>query len=786
MPFNSRQPNYIQLRSIVAERTDRVVFWIGAGLSAWADLPLWPDLAERLTRAARLKAETLDSDGQQEVLGRLAEVDESSEPWDKMEILSEVLGRTSFRSEMRALLSHSADCQIPEPYTALWKLKPWGVVNLNLDLLAHRAFQTVSSNSVLVKFVGFHAGEFLHVLQSPSPFLLHVHGEIDHPDSWVLTRRQLVALSHNEGHRKFLESILTTSRAVFLGLSPQDTAVGSHLSALVRSGVSLESHFWLTSRRDLRSDGWAEEVGLQPIRYRSSGSDHCELLEVFSDLLSFLPAELEAAPVVSLSAQRADTDPSREALEACRNPEEIRGLLNSWAKAILSDGTPEAYSRYTEFCNRFDDFIYRAWYVSTTSPTNRLLDYTLNKELGKGAFGHVYDAVDIEGRPVAVKVLREEVRRVPEMLQSFRRGVRSMRILSSKALPGVVPYLEASEIPALVVMDRVNGLNLREMSNAGLFSNWHEILIVCRELARIIRSAHSLPERVLHRDIRPANVMIENPFSPSAEWWVVVLDFDLSWHKDALEKSVVQESALSGFLAPELVTDIGEYSKRHAKVDSFGLAMTFYFVATGQDPFIHQYRDDRWEDALLRTVAQRPCREWNSLPRRFARMILKSTQTAQSDRWDVGQIQGELERLSSALGNPDTVEPAELLAEEIASRCSHGVDYEWNPEELKANLLLLSGLRLSLTGHESRREIILEVSQADEGQAHRRSIARYLRSACERSEAALRRTGWKRVLASADHQVGVLKASVPTASVRPALAAYAHSIDQVIGNFQFK
>ena len=152
--------------------------------------------------------------------------------------------------------------------------------------------------------------------------------------------------------------------------------------------------------------------------------------------------------------------------------EDIRKILNSHASALLSDETTDSYRAYDEFAKSYDQAIYRAWYTSATERNNQLLGFTLQREVARGAFGRVYCATAADGRQVAIKVLLEDVRRDPDLLGSFRRGVRSMRYLRSRGVEGMVSYQEASEIPALVVMDWVDGPTLSEACEARQIDDW--------------------------------------------------------------------------------------------------------------------------------------------------------------------------------------------------------------------------------------------------------------------------------------------------------------------------
>ena len=115
---------------------------------------------------------------------------------------------------------------------------------------------------------------------------------------------------------------------------------------------------------------------------------------------------------------------------------------------------------------------------------------------------------------------------------------------------------------SVVVMDWVDGPNLTEAVQKKVLKNWTMILTLARDLARIIHAAHLLPERVLHRDIRPPNVMLRDFWTNGNELNVVVMDFDLSWHVDALEKSIVAKPL--GFMAPEQLHQRESASTRSA------------------------------------------------------------------------------------------------------------------------------------------------------------------------------------------------------------------------------
>ena len=437
--------------------------------------------------------------------------------------------------------------------------------------------------------------------------------------------------------------------------------------------------------------------------------------------------------------EHQETLPSAQHLSQLE-AEEIRGILNTHAKQLLSTESSDSYLKYEEFSAEYDEAIYRAWYTSGTAPANKLLGFTLIEEVAHGAFGRVYRARDPDGSQVAIKVLLEDIRRSPVLLRSFRRGVRSMRFLMKRDVAGMVAYQEASEIPAFVVMDWVDGPTLSAAREARQIDDWGSILKIGCQMTDVIRHAHAIPERVLHRDIRPANIMLKGFYSRPDEWRVVVLDFDLSWHQGALEQSVIH-GAVAGYLAPEQIQAIPGASTRHAAVDSFGVGMTLYFMIAGTDPLPAQHLHRDWEKTVQGAALGRVSTSWISLPYRYARLIIKATEDSQAKRWDMSQIKDELERLGNAFLDPAKVVSAELLAEEIAARSDR--IYEWNDDQTTAVVQLVSGAVIRITGNESDRVVVVNLNWSRSGQQEHKRVGKWMAPAADRCVKELKASGWQ-------------------------------------------
>jgi hypothetical protein len=729
--FDNTQSNHVALRTRLAERTINLVPWIGAGLSAQAGSPTWSQLRVKLLAAFESNYNTLAEPGRKTQLERLQAIRSESNPWVAFDRLKRD-NQTSFKDSVREILRPTESATVPEGYSNLWRLRPRGMVTLNLDRLATRSFNVVGGDQPAELHSGRDAGAMMHVLQNPRPFIANLHGVLEDAQTWVFTHSELRSLFADQAYLQFVRTVLTANTVLFVGITADDVAIGSHLDLLKKLGADCGAHFWLTSRRDIETNKWAEARGLRVIRYDDSDGHATPLAEFFEDLLGAVP--LEPAELPPAFYVPAVTTP-----EPTDDLETLRRELNREAQALLKPGTDKAYGDYTRFLTERDEEIYRAWYATDRPPRNILLSLTLLEEVARGAFGRVFRAIDQFGDTLAVKLLRDEHRSSEQMLRAFRRGVRSMRILTDHNLPGMVRFKSASEIPAFVAMEWIEGADLTKAVEAGRVNEWSLLLEIARQLASIVEQAHLLPERVLHRDLRPSNVMLRD-FWASPTPSVVVLDFDLSWHKGAIEPSIIQSSAF-GYLAPEQLELRSTVSTRHASVDSFGLGMTLFYMAGRRHPIAEQHRHRDWQTDIWAAVGRMGRARFAATPRRYARLIERATRDAQAERWDMGQIVGELEQLRAA--EDGKVGSAELAAEALVAGSELLNGYEWDHEEGEARLMSPSGLGVKVRGEERERLVEVDFHWAASGQHERKRLGRWLPDAVRDAVGILTSGGWR-------------------------------------------
>lgn len=534
----------------------------------------------------------------------------------------------------------------------------------------------------------------------------------------------------------------------FVGVTADDIAVGGLLDRIAKqSGVGFRDNFWITSRRDYDTDCWAEVRGIRVIRYEAKGGDHGNLQTVLKEIAVFRAPEnreLEVPFTSDLIALEEEVLPPPELLNL-HDKEALRVLLNSHAKNLFllhKDDDVERDMAFRDFLTKYADAVHNSYYTSTTTGKNQFLGYSLMRRANGGAFGSVYHAFNAKGEPVAIKVLHAEKLDDVDFYRNFRRGVNSLRILGSRKVAGIVQFLDAVEIPPSLVMEWIEGPTLSELVHQGQLESWRDRLIVMNRLATVLRASHSLPERVLHRDLRPANVMIRDFYTDPDKLDLVVLDFDLSWHRGAEDHSIMYSPAL-GYLAPEQRRRIPKSTTRTTLVDSYGFGMVMYFVMTGKDPIPDAHLIPKWRSDLLSQLENNRCREWRCVPKRVARLILGAACEEQNKRLDLVQIQGELQGLIDYMDNPAAISSVSILTEELAMRTDHMQGYVWKEQTSLAEFQVTPERRICLEADIPGRNVWITIEWNNAGTQDWGLIAKLLEKGYPKLLDSLKATGWR-------------------------------------------
>ncbi|MFD2418044.1 Stk1 family PASTA domain-containing Ser/Thr kinase [Amycolatopsis pigmentata] len=214
--------------------------------------------------------------------------------------------------------------------------------------------------------------------------------------------------------------------------------------------------------------------------------------------------------------------------------------------------------------------------------TPRLLSnrYELGDTLGYGGMSEVHHGTDVRlGRDVAVKILRADLARDPQFLERFRREAQNAAALNHPAIVSVYDTGEANtEYGPLpyIVMEYVNGRTLRDIvKTEGPLSD-KRAMEVMADVCAALDFSHR--HGIVHRDVKPANVMITNQGA------VKVMDFGIARAMHDGQASMTQTAAVIGtaqYLSPEQARGEGV----DARSDVYAAGCVLYELVTGEPPF---------------------------------------------------------------------------------------------------------------------------------------------------------------------------------------------------------
>ncbi len=208
----------------------------------------------------------------------------------------------------------------------------------------------------------------------------------------------------------------------------------------------------------------------------------------------------------------------------------------------------------------------------------RIGRYVIRGELGRGAMGVVYDAVDpLIGRNVALKVIRiEQLTEQKEAEFLTDRLFREARSAGQLFHPCIVVVLDVGQEgdTAFIAMERIEGHTLQQIIAAGHRPTFDQILGILHQTAAALDYAHQ--HGVVHRDIKPANIMVQ------AGMLVKVADFGIA--KIMSAQNATQSGVVMGtptYMSPEQIEGLPV----DGRSDQFSLAVLAYELLTGVRPF---------------------------------------------------------------------------------------------------------------------------------------------------------------------------------------------------------
>lgn len=200
--------------------------------------------------------------------------------------------------------------------------------------------------------------------------------------------------------------------------------------------------------------------------------------------------------------------------------------------------------------------------------------YFIISLIQEGGMSYVYLAEDtINKKQVAVKIMKDETFSDPLNIARFQREARACAALRH---PNIVEIYDIDEYKGkpYIVMEYVESKSLKDLLiTRGTFSPT-EACDIIYQLADALMHTHE--HGVIHRDIKPQNVMMQY------DGGVKLLDFGIATISDA--PNITQKDMVVGsvhYMAPEVLKG----KPASAKSDIYALGITFFELLSGKQPF---------------------------------------------------------------------------------------------------------------------------------------------------------------------------------------------------------
>ena len=202
--------------------------------------------------------------------------------------------------------------------------------------------------------------------------------------------------------------------------------------------------------------------------------------------------------------------------------------------------------------------------------------YNIIGELGQGAMGTVYKAVDpLIDRIVAIKTINLSLAmdEKDEYESRFYQEAKAAGRLSHPNIVTIYDVGKSGEI-AYIAMEFLQGRELRDVLNDGQRMPVEQVINVVAQVAQGLAYAHE--HGIVHRDIKPSNIMMVR------EGHVKITDFGIARMASAAVRT--QTGMVLGspkYMSPEQV--VGKLTDQRS--DIFSLGVMLYEMLTGQAPF---------------------------------------------------------------------------------------------------------------------------------------------------------------------------------------------------------
>ncbi|MGH1362399.1 MAG: protein kinase domain-containing protein [Calditrichia bacterium] len=312
-------------------------------------------------------------------------------------------------------------------------------------------------------------------------------------------------------------------------------------------------------------------------------------------------------------------------------------------------------------------------------------NYKILGVIGRGGMGTVYKALDQSlDKHVALKMIEPRLIENKNFLKRFLEEPKLQAKLESPYIVRVNAFRESNET-LFIVMEFVDGATLAQKLRQSGAMHWTKALPIFKQMLLAIGHAHKVG--VIHRDIKPGNVLIAKDDS------VKVTDFGLA--KFQQHGDITVTKAVAGtvkYMSPEQVRGLSNVDHRG---DIYALGITLYEMLAGRVPFLKEGADYAVLKAIVEDQPPPPTQFNGAIPQVLEDIVMKSLRKDANERFQTAEEMLEaVERFEQSSDEQGTVGRTQQMAPTITIL----KDIAQNPVNLKWVALPIIAVMVALAG----------------------------------------------------------------------------------------
>jgi serine/threonine protein kinase len=212
--------------------------------------------------------------------------------------------------------------------------------------------------------------------------------------------------------------------------------------------------------------------------------------------------------------------------------------------------------------------------------------YVVKRRIGEGGMGLVYEALhrDIDKR-VAIKILRDDLSRRPEVVARFRQEAKSASRIGHENIVDISDFGETTRGASYFVMEFLDGEDLANVLGRDVTVDAGRVCAIVLQCCRALSATHA--KGIVHRDIKPENIFLTK--RDGVDDFVKIVDFGIAKMSDIeTEGAPGRKLTKTGMIfgTPEYMSPEQAAGKElDHRVDVYALGIILYECLAGRVPF---------------------------------------------------------------------------------------------------------------------------------------------------------------------------------------------------------